>query len=358
MPGFARAFLIFVLLVPSCSRAEQPGVAQYQGQELRQDAKATPAQNAQAKTKGASGAVGTKASGKTATGVSGEAAPAAGGEAAASSLACAAGSNGGRTDIGVSETKIRLATTAVRTGLAASLLADSETGMKMVINNTNRAGGICGRILELQVINDNFQADLGHQYLKNFLDPKSDIFAFAVVPSSEGLSSAIQSGDISGAGMPVIGTNGMSVDQYQDPWVWPVAAATVSTMRIIASYAYKVKAARSFGIVWDGKHKFGMEGAEAFRAQVAALAGLSGPTSSLIPTRAPTRTRSPPSIAIQGAAIPPATRWFCCSFPTLPRAGLSVLRQRWVAFTRQGRRRYSLKSSPKMTARSVPSAVA
>lgn len=191
----------------------------------------------------------------------------------AAGLACLPGKNGGRTDIGVSATKIKLATTAVLDGPAASLLRYSPTGMKAVIDQVNAGGGICGRRLSLQVVNDSFRADLGHQYIRNFLDAKSDIFALPVVPSAEGLSSAIQAEDISKAGMPVVGTDGMRIEQYQDPYVWPVASATVSTMRIIAKYAFEVKKARSFAIIWDGKYKFGVEGADAFKAQVAALGG-------------------------------------------------------------------------------------
>lgn len=194
-------------------------------------------------------------------------------KAAATALACAAGKNGGKTDVGVAATKIRLATTAVFDGPAASLLRLSPTGMKAIVDKTNLQGGVCGRRLELQVVNDSFRADLGHQYIRNFLDPKSDIFALPVVPSAEGLSSAIESKDIARAGVPVVGTDGMRIEQYQDAWVWPVAAATVSTMRIIAKYGYEQRRARTFAIVWDGKYKFGVEGADAFKAQVSAAGG-------------------------------------------------------------------------------------
>lgn len=186
-------------------------------------------------------------------------------------IECAAGRNGGATDRGVSATRIRLATTAVLDGPAKSLLQLAPTGMKAVIDKVNRAGGICGRLLDLTVINDGFNARLGQQYIRNFT--KGDYFGLAVVPSAEGLSAAIATKDVARAGIPVVGTDGMRIEQYREPWVWPVGTATVSTMRIMAEYGYRQRGARTFAIVWDSKYKFGIEGAEAFRRQVRSLGG-------------------------------------------------------------------------------------
>lgn len=187
-------------------------------------------------------------------------------------LSCAPGRNGGSNgQKGVTANEIKLAATVVTDGPAKSLLEPSTTGMKAVIDRVNSAGGICGRRLSLTVANDSFDATRGQQFIRNFI--AGDYFALAVVPSSEGLSAAISSGDISRAGIPVVGTNGMRIEQYQDPWVWPVATATVSTMRIMADYGYRERRARTFAIVWDGKYKFGIEGATAFKEQVAALGG-------------------------------------------------------------------------------------
>ena len=186
-------------------------------------------------------------------------------------LSCAPGKNGGATAPGVTATEVKLAATVVLDGPAASLLKHSPTGMKAVVDKVNSRGGICGRRLSLKLVNDGFDARLGNQFIGNFI--AEDYFALAVVPSAEGLSSAISSGAIRRAGIPVVGTDGMRAEQYTDPWVWPVATATVSTMRIIAKYAREKRAARTFAIVWDGKYKFGIEGAEAFKSQVSDLGG-------------------------------------------------------------------------------------
>lgn len=200
-------------------------------------------------------------------------------QSGASGLECRRDRNGGATDTGVTPTSIKLATTAVQDGEAKTLLENSIRAITAVFNKKNQTGGICGRRLDLTVRNDSFRADFGHQIINNFVS--EGYFALPVVPSAEGLGSAIESGDIQRAGIPVIGTDGMRREQYdasgRAAWVWPVATATVSTMRIMAQYGYAEKNARSFAIVYDQKYKFGVEGAQAFREQVAALPGCAPP---------------------------------------------------------------------------------
>ncbi|MGQ0432458.1 MAG: ABC transporter substrate-binding protein [Microthrixaceae bacterium] len=189
----------------------------------------------------------------------------------AAALACEAGKNGGATDVGVTATKIKLASTVVLSGIGASFLSDSPKAMQAVVARVNREGGICGRTLELTVRDDAWKPDQGLLFLKNFMESKQ-YFALPVVPSSEGLTAAIKAGEISKAGMPVVGSDGMLIEQYNDQWVWPVATATVSTMRIMAKYAYD-KGARTFGIVYDSQYKFGVEGAKAYKDHVESMSG-------------------------------------------------------------------------------------
>jgi ABC-type branched-subunit amino acid transport system substrate-binding protein len=188
-----------------------------------------------------------------------------------SNLKCNASGNGGATAKGVTANRINLATTAVLDGPARSLLEDSPTAMKAVIGKVNRAGGICGRLLNLRVVNDSFKAEVGLRSIQNFID--ESYFSLPVVPSAEGLGSAITNGVISKAGIPVIGTDGMRKEQYSDANVWPVASATVTAMRTMAKYAFTQRGARRFAIVWDQKYQFGKEGQAAFVAQVKAMGG-------------------------------------------------------------------------------------
>jgi len=185
-------------------------------------------------------------------------------------LQCTRSRNGGATDVGVTASSIKLASTMVKTGPGASFLADSPTAMQAVVNKVNAAGGICGRLLQLTLRDDKWDANLGLGFLKAFI--QEGVFALPVVPSSEGLTAAIEAGEIDKAKIPVVGTDGMLKQQYQSPWVFPVATATISTMRTMAKFGYD-KGARCFGIVYDTRFRFGREGAEAYRNYVKTLKG-------------------------------------------------------------------------------------
>lgn len=186
-------------------------------------------------------------------------------------LQCFQSKNGGKTATGVTAAKILLASTVVQSGPGSSFLADSPTGMQAILNATNQAGGVCGRLLSLTLTDDGWDAERGLRAIKSFVS--DGMFALPVVPSSEGLTAAIEARVIDNAGIPVVGTDGMLRKQYMSPWVWPVATATESTMRIMARYGYEEKKTRCFGIVYDTQYKFGKEGAEAFRRYVKTLPG-------------------------------------------------------------------------------------
>ncbi|HVE92724.1 MAG TPA: ABC transporter substrate-binding protein [Actinomycetota bacterium] len=185
-------------------------------------------------------------------------------------LECSRGKNGGATDTGVTADKIKLAATVVQSGIGASFLGQSPVGIQAVVRKVNSSGGICGRLLDIKLVDDGWQADRGLTFIRNFIN--EGVFALPVTPSSEGLTAAIESGDISKAGIPVVGSDGMLIQQYRDPYVWPVATATISTMRVMARHAYD-KGARSFGIVYDKFYRFGREGAEAFKQYVESKPG-------------------------------------------------------------------------------------
>lgn len=199
----------------------------------------------------------------------------------ASNLKCAPNLNGGATDQGVTGNEIRLATTVVESGIGRPFLRDVRFAMEAVKNNVNRAGGICGRKLKIQYIDDGWSPDLGSQFLDTLInEPNKDkkIFAIPVGPSSEGLRVVIHSGDVDRAKIPVVGADGMLIDQYvkangsEQTWVWPVAAAAVASARIMALNAWK-NHAKTFGIVFDKNYRFGQEAAKAFNAEVHRLTG-------------------------------------------------------------------------------------
>ncbi|MFA5891034.1 MAG: ABC transporter substrate-binding protein [Actinomycetota bacterium] len=185
-------------------------------------------------------------------------------------LECESGRNGGATAPGVTGDSIKMATTVVHSGIGAAFLGEVEYGMEAVRNAVNREGGICGRQLEIKYVDDGWEPQRGAGYIRNFI--KEGYFDLPVVPSSEGLQVVIKNGDINKARIPVVGTDGMVIDQYREPWVWPVAAATVSSARIMARDAHS-RGAKAFGIVFDKNYKFGSEAALAYNNEVKRLTG-------------------------------------------------------------------------------------
>jgi ABC-type branched-subunit amino acid transport system substrate-binding protein len=195
--------------------------------------------------------------------------------AGSSNLRCDRQGNGGATDRGVTADKIKLATTVVNSGPGAAFQSEMKDGMEAVVRSVNRAGGICGRLLTVVYKDDGWDAQRGGQYIRNFIN--EGVFAIAVGASSEGIGAVIETDDLSKTHTPVVGTDGLEISQYRQgagpqPWVWPVASATVSSARIMANEAYR-RGARTFGVVFDKTYKFGEEGAAAFKAEVRRLAG-------------------------------------------------------------------------------------
>ncbi len=184
---------------------------------------------------------------------------------------CSRGQNAGATEIGVTAREIRFAATTVESGPAKDFLSDAKFGMLAVVNKVNRAGGICGRQIKIDMRDDGWDQTTGQRFIESFIGDKK-YFGLAVNPSSEGLAGAIDSKVIDRAGFPVIGADGMLIDQYEDPWVWPIATSTASVMHIMAANAY-ARGARTFGIAWESSYRFGKEGRNAFVGAVTRLGG-------------------------------------------------------------------------------------
>jgi ABC-type branched-subunit amino acid transport system substrate-binding protein len=204
-----------------------------------------------------------------------------------SGTACAAGRNGGVTAPGVSATEIHIGATIVTTGIGSGFLGQAHDGMQVAVNAINRAGGVCGRKITFgprnkYLINSGWDGSTGKTYIDNFAK-SGDVFALVGQPDSEGLDAATESQVITdpnnpGGPIPVVGSDGLLKSQYNSPWIWPVAASTVSNMHIIAQYAISKGWASKpddFGIVFDTAYKFGPEGAKALNNEVKRLTGIS-----------------------------------------------------------------------------------
>lgn len=184
---------------------------------------------------------------------------------------CARGQNAGSTDVGVTPNEIRFAATVVKSGIAKDFLSDAQWGMEAVRQKVNRGGGVCGRIITINYKDDKWDPTTGQRFIEGFIGEKKYL-GLAVNPSSEGLRGPIESGVIRNNKFPVVGADGMLIGQYRDPWVWPVATSTSSVMHIMARNAWS-RGARKFGIVWEDKYRFGLEGHAAFVGAVKRLGG-------------------------------------------------------------------------------------
>jgi ABC-type branched-subunit amino acid transport system substrate-binding protein len=213
---------------------------------------------------------GTKPGAQTSTGPVGGNAPVVTGPratGAAAAIDCAHGRNGGSTAPGVSATEIHVASTVVNSGQGEDFLGEAALGIKAAFETANQAGGVCGRRITFETINSGWDGPTGKNYIDGFIH-SGKVFGLVGQPDSEGLDQAITSGTIDGNKFPAVGTDGMLKSQYHSDWVWPVAASTVTNMHIAANYGVDDLKAKSFGIVFDTKYKFGREGAEAFAEQL------------------------------------------------------------------------------------------
>lgn len=186
-------------------------------------------------------------------------------------LTCAAGSNGGSTDVGISGSSIKLGATVVETGIGSAFLGEVRHAMESIKNKVNRGGGVCGRRLQIIYKDDAWDPQTGFSFIRNLVEGEK-VFALAVVPSSEGLNQASEAGYITQKKVPVVGSDGMVRSQYKDPYIWPVATATVSIMHVIAKNAWD-RGARNFAIAYENNYRFGVEGAYAFNQAFKRLSG-------------------------------------------------------------------------------------
>jgi ABC-type branched-subunit amino acid transport system substrate-binding protein len=170
-------------------------------------------------------------------------------------------------DTGVDATRVRLGATVARSGLRAN---DAEVGIRAAVRRVNDTGGVCGRALDVEIVDDGGDAQRGHVAIRTFI--AGGTFGLVSVPSTDGLGDAIRSGDIDAAGIPVLGTPGADPAEFTSPWVWPVGPAAASFGRISVEHAY-ARGARRFGLVYDKSARFGTSIAEVVSAAVGARPG-------------------------------------------------------------------------------------
>ena len=178
-------------------------------------------------------------------------------------LRCTSGANGGATDTGVTAAQITLGATVIETGTLAGMFGEARYGMRAAVDEVNRDGGICGRRVVVRTVDDGGDGTRGKQAIDDFIASRQ-IFALAGVPSFDGLAAAYMAGDLSRAGIPVIGNDGMLWSYTSSSLVWPVSPTAATAMRIAAQDAAQ-RHAHTFAFVYAPSAR---GSAGAFPAQV------------------------------------------------------------------------------------------
>lgn len=182
-------------------------------------------------------------------------------------IACAVHGDPASTDVGVTESEIKLGAVASLSGFGSASGHAAATAMRAVVRAVNEGGGVCGRSLALEIADDGGDATRGRVYASNMARAK---FALAVMPSDATLRQAITSGSIGDAGIPVVGTLGRVDAEFGDPLVWPVGASARSFAHVAVGHPYD-RGARRFGIVYDNSSTRHVEHAEALRDRIESM---------------------------------------------------------------------------------------
>lgn len=175
---------------------------------------------------------------------------------------CERGANGGATDTGVTRDRIQLFASGHLDGPEKALVEDVPFAWKAVIDRVNRSGGVCGRIIDLQVVDRGFRTMPGNA------------LAFLVTPLDYDFDARLRAGAIDRLATPALIPDGYAEVHHHSAWARPLGASIASMTRIAADEAYRA-GARTFGLVHDPEHAYGHEAAAALRDYVARLPGAS-----------------------------------------------------------------------------------
>lgn len=182
-------------------------------------------------------------------------------------LQCKRGYNGGATDVGVTGSQIAVHMRATLDGPRKSLLEDAPFTVKKAVDEVNRNGGICGRLVSVTVVSDSDG--------KSWHQPTGDMFAGLVGPWQAGFEEHIADGTVDRMGLALVGTDGLTQAQYRSELVWPVGTSAAGLARIAVDHAYRTLGARTFAMAYDSTASWSREAEAALRNYVTSLPGAS-----------------------------------------------------------------------------------
>lgn len=164
-------------------------------------------------------------------------------------------------DRGVDETSVTLGIVTSFLGREAASRGAIYDGVEAARLAINGSGGVCGRQLQLLVVDDGGDNARRQHLLRNMIDA-DDIFGIVATRMDDVLV------DLEDAEVPAIGTPAEVRTEFDNPWAWSISPGNEAFGWIAVEDAY-ADGARSFALVYDGENAFGLETREAFAAAVA-----------------------------------------------------------------------------------------
>lgn len=154
---------------------------------------------------------------------------------------CRSGANGGAMGKGVTADRIHLLGAAQLDGPTKTLVEDVPLAWKAVIDRVNRGGGICGRMVQVSIVNRLFERDrdLGAE----------EVVGMLLGPLDPDIGNRLRDGNVDRWGVPMVGGDGGRT-HFSSSWLWPVDLPTAAFARIGVEEAYRT-GARSFAVVYD-----------------------------------------------------------------------------------------------------------
>jgi ABC-type branched-subunit amino acid transport system substrate-binding protein len=167
-----------------------------------------------------------------------------GGATAACGAAAPAGGNGGATDIGVSETTIKIGATFFNGGFLDKYSQVAQNAATAYFNFVNSQGGICGRKIAYSPCDTGGTAD-GTSGCLSKLAAQDKVFMMG--PSLDFNLDIVQK-TLEDNKLPWVGSSGLYDQEFTSPWMYPTQIPGGSVGALITTHAVKVLGVKRIGV--------------------------------------------------------------------------------------------------------------
>jgi branched-chain amino acid transport system substrate-binding protein len=192
---------------------------------------------------GASGSAKTAGAGAgPGQGVPGQPTP---GQPAGGPAAAPAGAGGGATATGVTDNEIKMGMLSELSGPIAVYGQSFPKVAQAFFRERNEAGGINGRQVKLIVYDDAWDPVRGKAGAKRLVE-QDKVFMMCCTQSLN--TNGALTPYMDEVKIPYIGVDGLSEEQYNGTWTFPIGTSTAALGELMGTYAYKTMGARKAAI--------------------------------------------------------------------------------------------------------------